>query len=133
MQKPLVLYSITAAVFFIIDMIWLGVVAKSFYRKEMGHLLRNKVQWPAAIFFYLIYIVGIVYFALIPAVDNASLHTAALNGALFGFFTYATYDLTNLATLKYWPIKIAVADILWGIIISAVSAASGYSLYMILL
>ena len=95
-------------------MIWLGYLAKGFYRNKLGSIVSATVNWPAAIGFYLVYIVGILIFAVIPALERDSALRAALFGALFGFFTYATYDLTNLATIKEWPLRVAVVDIIWG-------------------
>jgi uncharacterized membrane protein len=119
------LYLLTVPVFFIIDLIWLGVVAKSFYQKNLKYILSPNVNWTAAIIFYLIYIAGILIFAVLPAVAKDSLRHAAVWGALFGFFTYATYDLTNLALLKDWPIIIVIVDILWGVVLcSAVATLS---------
>ena len=119
------LYVLTVPVFFAIDIIWLGVVAKSFYQKNLKYILSPNVNWTAAIIFYLIYIAGILIFAVLPAVAKDSLRHAAVWGALFGFFTYATYDLTNLALLKDWPIIIVIVDILWGVVLcSAVATLS---------
>jgi uncharacterized membrane protein len=109
------LYALTIPVFFAIDMLWLGIIAKGFYRKNLKLILSSDVNWTAAATFYLIYIAGILFFAVRPAINNASLGQAAVLGALFGFFTYATYDLTNLATIKDWPLVIVVVDILWGV------------------
>ena len=119
------LYGLTVPVFFVIDLIWLGVVAKSFYQKNLKYILSPNVNWTAAIIFYLIYIAGILIFAVLPALAKDSLRHAAVWGALFGFFTYATYDLTNLALLKDWPIVIVIVDILWGVVLcSAVATLS---------
>jgi uncharacterized membrane protein len=101
-------------VFFVIDIVWLGVIAKGIYRRNLGFILSPEVNWVAAITFYLIYIAGIIFFAVRPALASNTLRDAALLGGLFGFFTYATYDLTNMATIKGWPLKIVVIDILWG-------------------
>ena len=121
------LYFLTVPIFFLIDLIWLGVVAKGFYQKNLKYILSPNVNWTAAIIFYLIYIVGILIFAVVPAVTKDSLRHAAVWGALFGFFTYATYDLTNLALLKDWPIIIVIVDILWGVILcSTVATLSFY-------
>jgi uncharacterized membrane protein len=117
------LYILTVPVFFAIDMIWLAYAARGFYSTNLGHLLSQQVNWPAAVTFYLIFIAGILLFAVIPALESGSLQKAVLWGALFGFFTYSTYDLTNMATLKDWPLKVAVADILWGIILCSTVAA----------
>jgi len=108
------LYVLTVPVFFVIDIVWLGVIAKGIYRRNLGFILSPEVNWVAAITFYLIYIAGIIFFAVRPALASNTLRDAALLGGLFGFFTYATYDLTNMATIKGWPLKIVVIDILWG-------------------
>lgn len=121
------LYALTVPVFFIIDLIWLGVVAKGFYQKNLKYILSPNVNWTAAIIFYLMYIAGILIFAVVPGVAKDSVRHAALWGALFGFFTYATYDLTNLALLKDWPLNIVVVDILWGMVLcTVVSTISFY-------
>lgn len=114
------LYALTVPVFFIIDLIWLGVVARGFYQKNLKYILSPNVNWTAAIIFYLMYISGILIFAVLPGVAKDSVRHAALWGALFGFFTYATYDLTNLALLKDWPLNIVVVDILWGVVLCTV-------------
>ncbi len=121
-------YLLTTIVFFAIDLVWLGVVAKNLYNKHLGGLLADQVNWTAAIIFYLLFIVGIYIFAIVPAVNKESLKYAIIMGALFGFFTYATYDLTNLATLKDWPIKIVFIDIIWGSVLTAAVSASGYGI-----
>lgn len=122
------LYLLTVPIFFLIDMIWLGYVAKGFYRQNLSFILGSEVNWPAAIVFYLIYIVGILVFAVIPAFERTSLLRALVWGGLYGFFTYATYDLTNLALIKGWPLKVALVDILWGMILCAVVAASSFAI-----
>ncbi|MEQ9412995.1 MAG: DUF2177 family protein [Cyclobacteriaceae bacterium] len=126
--KLIISYLLTAVVFFAIDLLWLGVVAKGLYNKYLGNLLSDQINWPAAIIFYLLFIVGIFIFAILPAVDKASLSKAIVLGALFGFFTYATYDLTNLATLKGWPLTIVFIDITWGSVLTATVSAAGYTI-----
>ena len=119
------LYLLTIPIFFVIDLLWLGVLAKGIYKKYLGSFLSEQVNWVAAIIFYLIFIAGIIFFAVLPAVEKDSLSRALLLGVLFGFFTYATYDLTNLATLKDWPMTIVFIDIIWGMVLSGlVSTAS---------
>jgi len=119
------LYLLTVPVFFIIDMVWLGVIARGFYQTQLANFL-GPVNWTAAIAFYLIYIVGIIIFAVAPALAQGSLYKAVILGALFGFFTYATYDFTNLATLKDWPLTVVVVDVLWGAVLSGSVAAASY-------
>ncbi len=122
------LYLLTIPVFFLIDMLWLGLMAKSFYREQLSAFLGQAFNWPAAVLFYLMFIVGILLFAVIPALNKNSLQHALIWGALFGFFTYATYDLTNLATLPGWPIKVVIVDILWGTFLCASVAATSYAI-----
>lgn len=122
------LYLLTVPVFFAIDLIWLGLVAKNFYQNNLGYILSPDVNWAAAVGFYLIFIGGIIYFAVIPALGEASLGRALLNGALFGFFTYITYELTNMATLPNWPLKVVVVDTLWGVVLCASVATGSYLL-----
>ena len=111
------LYAIALPVFFTIDMLWLGLVATNFYKSQIGFLMKSDINWAAAIIFYLLFIVGLVLFVVSPAVEKMSWTHALLFGALFGFFTYATYDLTNLATLKDWPLLVSIVDMLWGTIL----------------
>jgi uncharacterized membrane protein len=120
------LYALTVPVFFIIDLIWLGVVARGFYQKNLKYILSPNVNWSAALVFYLIYIGGILIFAVLPAVAKDSLRHAVLWGALFGFFTYMTYDLTNLALLKNWPLNIVIVDILWGVVLCTTVASLSF-------
>jgi uncharacterized membrane protein len=122
------LYALTVPVFFIIDILWLGVIARGFYHRQLGFILSPQVNWAAAVVFYLIYIAGILFFAVRPAMSNHSWGQAAFLGALFGLFTYATYDLTNLATIKDWPLLIAVVDVLWGMGLCALVASLSYAI-----
>lgn len=122
-------YIVTFVVFFAIDILWLGFIAKDFYRNSLGHLMRESINWPAAIIFYSIFIVGLIFFAINPAIEKNSISYAFLVGALFGFMTYATYDMTNLATLKDWPIKTTIVDIIWGTSLNSFTA--GISFYII--
>ncbi|MBN1649910.1 MAG: DUF2177 family protein [Bacteroidales bacterium] len=119
-------YLLTFIVFLIIDMAWLGFIAKNIYQKYLGNFLSETVNWTAAFIFYLIYIIGVSIFAIYPAVHKDSAINALLMGALFGIFTYATYDLTNLATLKGWPIQIVIIDIIWGAVLTATVSISGF-------
>ena len=108
------LYVVAFVVFFLIDIIWLAVVAKKLYQNELGYIMSDKPNWIAAIVFYLVFITGVVFFVINPAIDKDSWQYALLAGMFFGFITYSTYDLTNLATLKDWPIKITIIDLIWG-------------------
>jgi uncharacterized membrane protein len=124
-KQMLIMYFITLAVFFIIDMIWLGVVAKNFYRRHLGPMLNPRVNWAAAVLFYLLFIVGLLLFVVKPALVAGEPLKALLFGALFGLISYATYDLSNLATLKDWPLVVTVIDLIWGTVLGgAVSFAA---------
>src|SRR6056297_581526 len=113
------LYAIALPVFLAIDLVWLGLVAKNFYKKQIGFLMKNDVNWIAAIIFYLLFIIGLVLFVIMPAMKKSSWMHALLFGARFGLITYATYDLTNLATLKNWPVMVTVVDLVWGAVLAA--------------
>jgi uncharacterized membrane protein len=113
------LFFTALVVFFAIDMVWLVLVAKNFYREQIGFLMKPDVNWTAAIIFYLLFIAGLVTFVISPAILKNSWVHALLFGALFGLITYATYDLTNLATLKDWPVLVTLVDLAWGMVVSA--------------
>jgi uncharacterized membrane protein len=117
-MKVLIQYLIVLVVFFAVDLVWLGVIAKDLYAKHLGHLMAKSVNWPAALIFYLIFILGLLVFVIQPALADGSLIKALGMAALFGLVTYATYDLTNLATLRDWPILITVIDLTWGTALS---------------
>jgi uncharacterized membrane protein len=113
------LFLIALPIFFVIDMVWLVLVAKKFYQEQIGFLMKPDINWFAAIIFYLLFITGLVIFVISPAVEKHSWVDAILFGALFGLITYATYDLTNLATLKDWPLLVTVVDLIWGTVLAA--------------
>jgi uncharacterized membrane protein len=113
------LYPLTLAVFLIIDMIWLGLVARTLYRKYLGFLMSPSPNWAAAILFYLLFIAGLLVFAVLPGLKAESMSRAVLLGALFGLVSYATYDLTNLATIKDWPLVVTIVDMIWGTFLAA--------------
>jgi len=114
--------------FFVIDMVWLLAIARNFYREQLGDLFTKQIIWPAAIVFYLLFVAGIVLFAVSLAIEKNSLLIALFYGALFGLISYATYDLTNLATIKNWPLTMTIVDLTWGTILSSVVATSTYLL-----
>ena len=120
------LYAVALVTFLVIDLLWLGVVARSFYRAQLGHLLRPDVNWPAAMAFYVLFVAGIVVLVVWPAVEQQSLLRAVALGAFFGLVTYAAYDLTNLATLKGFPVTVAVVDLAWGAVLCATVSAVTY-------
>ncbi len=121
------LYLIALPVFFAIDMAWLGLVAKNFYRQQIGHLLKPDVNWTAAFAFYFLFLAGLVAFVIEPAVAKKSLADALVRGAFFGLVTYATYDLTNLAVAKDWPLALTIVDMAWGAALAASVAAITYA------
>lgn len=125
-MKPVLLYVLMLPVFFLVDLLWLGTLAQKFYQSQIGHLLARPFNMPAAIAFYLIFIIGILVFAVLPGLRAESWKSAMLWGGLFGFFTYATYDLTNWATLRDWPWKVVVVDIGWGVVLCTSVATAGY-------
>ena len=116
-------YVAVLLVFFLADMVWLGPMVSRLYRPALGDLLLSGVNMPPAIIFYLLYPVGLVIFAIIPALKSGNIVTALFLGALFGFFTYGTYDLTNQATLRNWSTTLTIADMAWGTFLGGISAA----------
>ena len=127
-KKYLYPYVVTLGVFLALDSVWLGMIADGYYRDRIGHLM-GPVNWQAAVLFYLVYIAGIVFFAVLPALGEATkpLRTAVTQGAALGFVAYATYDLTNLATLRGWPMDMVVVDICWGTVLTGAVAAVSYT------
>ena len=132
MTMFLKLYGIAFLVFFVVDLIWLGLVAKRLYQKEIGQLLKPDVNWVAAMIFYALFIAGLVIFVLMPGVDARSLSKVMMLGAFFGLVTYATYDLTNLATLKDFTLKITLIDFTWGTFLGFSTSTLSYLIYQAL-
>ena len=126
MLKYPVAYIATAIVFFGLDFIWLSNMANGFYRNRLGAMLLDQPNMVPAALFYLVYIAGVVYFAVLPAVNVGSWGTALISGALLGLVSYGTYDITNLATLKNWPVSITVVDMAWGTLLTGAAAITGY-------
>ena len=120
------LYAATFIGFLAIDIIWLAVVARGFYKKQLGFLLSDQPNWWAAIAFYVLFVAGLLVFAVVPGLQVGSLRKALLLGAFFGLVTYATYDLTNQATVKNWPWIVTVVDLAWGTVLAASVTAFGY-------
>ena len=119
-------YIATAIAFFAIDLVWLSRIARRFYYDRLGHLLLRKPNIGAAAAFYAVFVVGIVFFAVVPALQTQDASRALLNGALFGFFAYSTYDMTNYATVKGWSLTVSVIDTIWGTGLTGLSALTGY-------
>lgn len=125
----IVLYFITLFALLIVDLIWLGKIAPKLYRKYIGHLMADKPNKPAALIFYTTFIVGLLIFVLVPAVNAESWSRALGFGALYGFFTYATFDITAQAVLKKWPTAITVIDLIWGSFLSAMVCLLSYTVF----
>lgn len=119
-------YLIALLIFFVIDILWLGLIAKGFYKDQLGFLMAEKVNWIAAIIFYSFYIIGMVFFVINPALEKESLGYALFIGGFFGLLTYGTYDMTNLATLENWPIKVTIVDIIWGTVLCSLTSTLSY-------
>ncbi len=120
------LFAIALPVFLALDMLWLGVISRQFYRDQIGGLMKTNVNWTAALIFYVIFLCGLVVFVLLPAMEKKSWLTALTLGAFFGLVTYATYDLTNLAVAKNWPLAVTIVDLAWGTVLSASVATVTY-------
>jgi uncharacterized membrane protein len=124
--KIILCYLLTTVAFFAVDMTWLGLIAKDLYQKYLGGLLSDHVHWGAAIIFYLLFIAGIFIFVIFPSIEKNSFLNAVLYGAIFGFIAYSTYDLTNYATMKEWPLTIVFIDLAWGSFLTSTVSAVGY-------
>lgn len=112
-------YLIALIVFSLIDVVWLVFISRKLYREKIGHLMADKVNVPAAAIFYLLFIAAMVFFVINPAAERQSVLYALGAGAFFGLVTYGTYDLTNLATLRNWPVSMTVIDLIWGSFVTA--------------
>lgn len=121
------LYGVGLLACFVLDLVWLGVVARSFYQRHIGYLMRPDVQWLPAVLFYLIYVAALVVFVVQPAVEKQSLARAVLMGAFLGLAAYAAYDLTSLALIKDFPLIVAVVDLGWGMVLSAFVSGVAYT------
>lgn len=119
-------YLITLIIFLIIDFIWLGAAARNLYREQLGFLMKTNFNFTAAFIFYLIFTAGIVFFVLNRALALSSWQYALFAGSFFGFIAYSTYDLTNLATIKDWPLIITIIDLVWGSFLGGVTSLLSY-------
>ena len=126
MAYYLKLYIAILVAFLAIDMLWLGLLARTFYRKHLGYIMAPSPNWTAAIIFYLLFLLGLLIFVVLPGLEASSLSTTLLRGALFGLITYATYDLTNQATIKDWPVMVTVVDMFWGVFLSVAVSTIGF-------
>jgi uncharacterized membrane protein len=125
MNKYLAGYLAAALVMVALDLLWLGVIAKPMYQHAIGHLMAEQPKVPAALLFYVLYSAGLLIFAMAPHIDDPTWGRTILMGGLFGLFAYGTYDLSNLATLRNWPVRLTLVDMAWGTMLSAVSAGAG--------
>lgn len=123
------LYAIALGALVLLDAIWLGLIAKNLYATELKGLMTNNVKWGAAALFYLVFLAGLIYFVVAPTLKSGSMNHLVLAGAFFGLVTYATYDLTNYATLKGFPLKIVIIDLLWGSFLSMAVSVIAYTAY----
>lgn len=114
--------------FFAIDLLWLGVLARDFYRRHLGHLMADRVRWGAALLFYAVYLVAVLVFVVQPGLESGSLSSTVARGAFLGTFAYATFDLTCLALFKNFPVRVAWVDIVWGTVLTAAVSAAGYGI-----
>jgi uncharacterized membrane protein len=120
------IYSVTFVVFLMLDSVWLGVISPALYKEQIGHLLAPEVNWIAAVIFYILFIAGLVFFAVKPSIQQNSWKVALKNGAFFGLVCYATYDLTNQATMRDWPMLITAIDLVWGTFICGISSLASF-------
>jgi len=125
-MQTLILAAIAFPIMLVLDLLWIGVVGNSFYRAQLGSMLRPDILWPAAIAFYVIYTLALSYFVITPGVSTQSLLKVALVGAFFGLAAYAAYDFTNLATVPNWPLPLTFVDLAWGALVTAVSSGATY-------
>lgn len=126
MRSYAIAYAAALVVFLVIDSLWLGVIADDFYRERLASFMTGPVKVPAAVAFYLLYVVGIVVFAIAPALGTEAWRTALLRGALFGLIAYATFELTNLAILPGWPLAVVLVDMVWGAVLTGSTATLGF-------
>jgi uncharacterized membrane protein len=121
------IFASALATFALLDLLWVGVAARTFYRSAVGHLMSDHTHFIAGLIFYLVYVSGLVFFAIFPALLVKSFFGAGMLAALYGFFTYATYDLTNYATLRDWPLRVVVVDLMWGVAASAMAGLAAFA------
>ena len=118
MVQYLKVYGVALSVFLVVDLIWIGIIARNFYQEQLGFILASSPNWTAAIIFYLMFVAGLLFFAVAPGLKETGLKDSLFRAAVFGILTYGTYDLTNLALIEGWPVLVTVVDILWGMILS---------------
>ena len=125
-MKYIILYITSFLVFLFIDFIWLGFISRNLYKEQIGHLMAENVNFFAAFLFYALFVAAVIILAVLPAARDNDITKALLLALVFGLASYATYDLTNWATLKDWPVKIVIIDMIWGMFISSSTALASY-------
>ncbi|HSK48542.1 MAG TPA: DUF2177 family protein [Coriobacteriia bacterium] len=125
-SRILGVYGLVVVVFFLVDFLWLWVVVPRVYRGEHGEKLQQRPKMSGTMAFYLIYLIGLVALAIVPALEKGSVWAALWRGSLFGLIAYMTYDITSQKNLKEWPLRITVIDIAWGVVINSIVAVAGY-------
>lgn len=128
MSSSVKMYIISVTVFLLIDALWLGLIARKVYAKYLGYIMTKDIVWLAAVVFYLIFVAGLLFFVIDPAIKYQSIKYAIAAGAFFGFIAYATYDLTNMATIQGWPLIVTVIDLIWGAFLSSATSAISFIL-----
>ena len=123
MRNAIIAYFVALLVMAALDFVWLGLTAGPIYHRALGAVMAEKANMPAAVAFYIVYVLGVVIFAVKPGLESGDWRTALMRGAMFGFFAYAAYDLTNLATLKVWSLKVSLIDMAWGAVITGTAAS----------
>jgi len=123
------LFLVSFVTFLILDAIWLGVISKNFYAKNLSDYLTNDIVWPAAIIFYLLFNIGLIVFVILPAIEENSYITLIIYALLYGLVTFSTYDLTNLATIKNWPVIVTIVDIMYGMFVAVVCSLTTFYLH----
>jgi uncharacterized membrane protein len=126
MKSLVIAYAGTLISFLVIDAIWLGLIARRFYRDQLGDLMLSSPKLTVAALFYLVFAIAIVVLAIRPGLEIASVWTAVGYGALLGLAAYGTYDMTNVSTLKKWPVKLSIVDVIWGTVLTAGASGCGY-------
>lgn len=132
MRSSLIAYFAALLIMGGMEFCWFSLTSEPVYQRALGSILSDKVNYSAAVAFYLIYILGVVIFAIRPALESGDWRTALVHGALFGFFAYATYDLTNLATLKVWSLKVSLIDMAWGVVVTGTIASASAAITLAL-
>jgi uncharacterized membrane protein len=127
LPRSVLAYGASLAVLLVLDLVWLRYASDAFFRPAVGEILTDKPNFVAAGLFYVFFAAGLVYFAVLPGLRTASIATTLINGAFLGFVAYMTFDLTSLAILKLWSVKVSIIDISWGTFASAISAAAGFA------